>query len=138
MATRSPMAAKTAKARKMDIAERLYVQSRGDAADIQRGRTLMFYDTYGCTRNPKVQSEWAISHSLNPTEQWVIRKGYAKDPLAERCYAEKHDTIYAAVYYDNGRRVIMPLEEARKAYFTDEHVVRYFSRVESKDSGVVV
>ena len=97
----------------------------------------MFYDGYLCTRNAKAQSDWAISHSLSPTEQWVIRMGYAKDPLAGRCYEPKH-TIYASVYYDDGSRIVMTLEKARQAYFTDEHVVRYFSRVESKDSWMVI
>ena len=134
MATRSPMAAKTAKARKMDIQERLYVQYRGDCADIQRGRTLMFYDTWLCGRNPKVQAEWSVAHSLTPTEQWAIRMGYAKDPLANKCYATPSEPpVMAAVYYDNGRRVMMRLEQARQAFVNDAHVVRYVSRGESAE-----
>lgn len=43
MSMGSPMAAKTAKARKMDMLEMRYIQSRGDAADYLRGRITLPY-----------------------------------------------------------------------------------------------
>ena len=122
MSRTNAMAAKSAKARKMDMVERLYVQSRGDCADIQRGRTLMFYDAEACTRNPDRQADWFAHHTLTPCEEWCVRKGYARNPF-EGIKSRKKSAMVAA-YLANGRRITMTIDRA----LADPAVVRYFSR----------
>lgn len=118
----SVMAAKSAKARKMDMVERLYVQSRGDCADIQRGRALMFYDAEACTRNPERQAEWFASHTLTPCEEWCVRHGYARNPFEG--VKPRRKTFMVAAYLADGRRITMPIDRAE----SDQDVAWYFCR----------
>ena len=121
----SAVAANTAKARKYDIQERLYVQSRGDAADLQRGRTMAFYDdmnTYAEDRQA-----WVYRHMLTPCEEWAVRQGYCEHPFADRPKPVARTGRMFPVYYSDGaRRMCRSLEEARR-HLNDEGAVRLFN-----------
>lgn len=121
----SAVAANTLKARKYDIQERLYVQSRGDAADLQRGRTMAFYDDMNT--NGEDRQAWKYKHMLTPCEEWAVRQGYCENPFADRPKIVKRTGRMFPVYYAGGtRRMFSSLEEAR-AHLSDRGAVHLFN-----------
>lgn len=123
MSTGSAMAAKTAKARKLDMLEMRYIQSRGDCADYQRGRVMLPYG-YQCRRGEE-QTKWVYAHALTPMEQWAVRKGYISNPFPLP-QGPKHTGRYFPVYYADGhRRMCKTLEDAR-THLNDKGAVRLF------------
>lgn len=129
----SAVAANTLKARKYDIQERLYVQSRGDAADLQRGRTMSFYDDM----NTYVEDRqaWKYRHLLTPCEEWAVRQGYCENPFADRPKKTRPIGRMFPVYFEGGKRVMCAtLEEARVMLLTSG-AVRLFNGREYEEVG---
>lgn len=125
--TNPAVAANTAKARKMDVQEAMYVQFRGDCADIQRGRRLPFYDSDNCGRDADRQTEWAIRHTLTPCEEWAVRQGYIKNPFEEIWGRKAKSTDPVAGYTREGKRRIYRYLELAIA---DPTVIRVYSKGE--------
>lgn len=123
--------ANTIKARKMDIMEFKYVQSRGDAADIQRGRVLPFYDQFGMTRDAVAQEKWSRYHSLNPQEQYAVRSGAAPDPRDEVKEVGTSRRRQFSVVYENGcRRIVRTLTDAMYECIVKESVSKIYTGTE--------
>lgn len=113
MATGSPMAAKTAKARKMSMLEMREIQSYGDRADYRRGR-------YG------------TKPLLTPTEQWAIRRGYIQNPMRTRKKVIK-DPRKSAVYYADGkRRVFLRSEDAYENFESRNDAVKLWDGADGR------
>ena len=106
MATGSPMAVKTAKARKMDMLEMREIQSHGDIADYIRGR---------------YPRDW---RKLTPMEQWAVRRGYCEDPFKDRPRKSAGDKKYIVYFADGKRQVYVSLERATARFMTDDNAVK--------------
>lgn len=115
MASRSPMALKDAKARRMSMQEFKYIQSRGDAADYRAGRYVPAYHGYRFTHDD-VNEKWGYDHALKPIEQWAVRNGYAQNPFDDIRKKHQPVTNWFPVYFSDGtRRMCRSLDEACNA-----------------------
>lgn len=112
------MTEKTRKARKMDIQEALYIQSRGIAADYIKGRCVAPYHSGSSSFDVEQRERFSYAHLLTPTEQWAVQRGYMKNPFAERPNRKvERDAFKSAVYLADGRRRVFLTADAAYEYF---------------------
>lgn len=109
----SPMAAKTAKARKLSMLEAKAIQAVGDAADYERGREVRVYDHMSTYEEIDRRERFVRERRmLTPCEEWAVRRGYAANPFVHQRPAVK--VCWCAGYREDGRKImIRSLEEAR-------------------------
>lgn len=130
MSRSNPMAAKTAKARRMDIAEFKYIQSRGDAADYLAGREVRVYDHLS-SRSEIDRREHFVRERrmLTPMEDWCVRRGYATNPFL---HGRQANIQWTPVYYADGQKLMIRRREDALAMLERGEVVKVWDSVEKR------
>lgn len=114
MSSRSPMAAKTAKARKMAMLEAKYVQEVGDSADYLAGREVRVYDSLSSRADIDRRERFVAEHRmLTPCEDWCVARGLIENPFVKQVESRKTLTLYPVDFPDGRRTRARSLAEAR-------------------------